>query len=72
MAEGCRTQGQDRRAHLRVRDNLDTEDIGQARAAVAAEGTEDEVLTLLVEDEDAREHDCGWCITLQELRRLKM
>lgn len=56
MAEGGAAQGQDGRAHLRVADDLDAEDIGEAGAAVVAKGAEDEVLALLVEDEDAGEH----------------
>lgn len=49
MAEGRRTQGQDRRADLRIGDDLDAEDVGKARAAVAAEGAKYEVLALLIE-----------------------
>jgi hypothetical protein len=56
MAEGGRAERQDGRAHLGVGDDLDAEDVGEARAAVVAEGAEDEVLALLVEDEDAGEH----------------
>lgn len=57
MAEGSTAEGQDRGPHLRVGDDLDTEDVGEARAAVGAEGAEDEVLSLLIEDEDAGDHD---------------
>lgn len=49
MAEGRRAQGQDRRAYLRIGDDLDPEDVGKARAAVAAEGAKYEVLALLIE-----------------------
>ena len=56
MAEGGRTERQNGRAHLRVRDDLDAEDVGQTGAAVIAKGPEDEVLSLLVEDEDAGKH----------------
>jgi len=59
MAEGGRAQGQDRGAHLGVGDDLDAEDVREARAAVTAERAEDEVLPLLVEDEDAGEHRGG-------------
>lgn len=40
MAEGGRAEGQDRRADLRVGDDLDAEHIGQARSAVIAKRTE--------------------------------
>ncbi len=53
MAEGGATQRQDGRPHLRVGDDLDAEHVGQPRAAVVAEGAEDEVLALLVEYEDS-------------------
>jgi hypothetical protein len=56
MAEGGRAERQDGRAHLGVGDDLDAEDVGEARAAVVAEGAEDEVLALLIEDKDAGEH----------------
>jgi len=61
MAEGGAAQRQDGRPHLRVGDDLDAEDVGQPGAAVVAEGAEDEVLALLVEDEDSRKHfgGCG-------------
>ena len=41
MAEGGRAEGENGRAHLGVRDDLDAEDVGEARAAVVAEGAED-------------------------------
>lgn len=56
MAKGGAPEGQDGRAHLGVGDDLDAEDVGETGAAVVAEGAEDEVLALLVEDEDARQH----------------
>jgi hypothetical protein len=56
MAERGAPQRQDGRAHLRVADHLDAEDVGEPRAAVVAEGAEDQVLALLVEDEDPGEH----------------
>lgn len=59
MAEGRGAEGEDRRAHLGVGDDLDAENVGEARAAVVAEGAKDEVLAFLVEYEDAGEHG-GW------------
>jgi len=56
MAEGGAPERQDGRADLGVADDLDAEHVGEAGAAVVAEGAEDEVLALLVEDEDARQH----------------
>ncbi|KAK5632863.1 hypothetical protein RRF57_008577 [Xylaria bambusicola] len=56
MAEGGAAEGQDGGADLRVRDDLDAEDVGKARAAVVAKGAEDEVLALLVEYQDAGQH----------------
>ena len=41
---------------MRVRDDLDAEDVCQSRAAVRPEGSKDEVLSLLIEDQDAAEH----------------
>jgi hypothetical protein len=38
---------------LRVRYNLDPEDIGESWAAVIAERSEYEILALLIEDQDA-------------------
>lgn len=56
MAERCRPQGEDGRAHLGVGNDLDPEDIGEAWTAVIAEGSKDEVFAFLVEDEDSGEH----------------
>lgn len=56
MAEGCRAKRENGGAYLGVGDDLDAEDVGKARAAVVAKGAKDEVLALLVEDEDSREH----------------
>jgi hypothetical protein len=56
MAECGGTESQDGRADQRVGDDLDAEDIGETRAAVVAEGAKDEVLALLIEDEDTRDH----------------
>ena len=59
MAEGGAAQCQDRRANLSIGDDLNSEDIGKTWSAIVSEGAEDEVLALLVEDEDAGEHDGG-------------
>ena len=50
MTEGSAAEGEDRGADLRVRDDLDAEDVGKARPAVIAKGAEDEVLALLIKD----------------------
>ena len=60
MAEGGGTESQDRRADQRVGDDLDAEDIGETWAAVVTEGAKDEVLALLIEDEDTRNHVEAW------------
>ena len=60
MAECGGSKSQDGRADQRVGDDLDAEDIGETWAAVIAEGTKDEVLALLVEDEDTRDHVDAW------------
>jgi hypothetical protein len=59
MAEGGGAEGEDGRAHLGIRYNLDAEDVGEARAAVIAEGAENQILALLIENEDAGEHGGG-------------
>ena len=56
MAEGGRAKSENGRAYLGVGYYLDAEDVGEARAAVVAEGAKDEVLTFLVEYEDTGEH----------------
>lgn len=56
MTERCAAEREDGRADLRVRDDLDAKDVREAGAAVLTEGAEDEVLTFLIEDEDAGEH----------------
>ena len=56
MAEGGAAEGEDGRADLWVADDLDAEHVGEARAAVVAEGPEDQVLALLVEYEDPGQH----------------
>lgn len=68
MAKGRLAKRQQRRADLGVGNNLDAKDVGEARAAVAAEGAEDEVLAFLVEDEDAGEHAVG----IEEARILRV
>ena len=57
MAEGGRAQGEDRGADLGVGDDLDAEDIGETGATVISKGAEDEVLALLVENKNSRQHD---------------
>lgn len=69
MAESRTSERQDRRADLGVGDDLYTEDIGEAGAAVVPEGAEDEVLALLVEDEDSRQHGRGVNETMRGVRR---
>jgi hypothetical protein len=59
MAERRGAEREDRRAHLCIRYYLDSEDVGEAGAAVVAEGAKDEVFALLIEYEDAGEHDGG-------------
>lgn len=56
MAKRRAPQRQDGRSDLGVGDDLDAEDVGESGTAVVAEGAEDEVLALLVEDEDAGQH----------------
>jgi len=71
MAEGGRAEGQDGRAHLCIGDDLDAEHVGEAGAAVVAEGAKDEVLAFLVENEDPGEHggEGGRCWTRGERRQ---
>lgn len=59
MAKGRGAQSEDGRADLRVGDDLDAEDVGQAGAAFGAKGAEDEVFAFLVEEKNAGEH-FGW------------
>lgn len=59
MAEGGRAKCEDGRAHLGVGNDLYAEDVGEARAAVVAEGAKDEILTLLIEYEDSGQHGGG-------------
>ena len=56
VAEGGGAEREDRRADLRIRDDLDAEDVGEPGPAVVAEGAEDEVFAFLVEDKDAGDH----------------
>lgn len=63
MAEGCRSESEDWRADLCIGDHLDAEDVCESWAAIISKGTEDEILTFLVEDENTRKHlnwCCGW------------
>jgi len=41
---------------LRVRNDLNTEDVCESRPAVRAKGAKDEVLALLIEQKDPGEH----------------
>ena len=50
MAEGRGAESEDGGADLGVGDDLNAEDVGEAGAAVVAEGAEDEVFAFLVED----------------------
>jgi hypothetical protein len=59
MAEGCGTEGENRRPYLGVRDYLNAEDVGEPRAAVIAEGAKYEILAFLVEYEDSGKHIGG-------------
>ena len=56
MAKGGRAKRKDGRAYLGVGDDLDSEDVGKSRAAIIAEGTKNEILALLIEDEDPGKH----------------
>lgn len=56
MAERCTSERQDRGADLRVGNDLDAEDVCKPRTAVLSKCAEDEVLTLLIEEEDPGEH----------------
>jgi hypothetical protein len=57
MAKSGASEGEDGRSDLSVGNDLDTKDIGETRTTVVSEGAEDEVLSLLIEDEDAGQHD---------------
>ncbi len=56
MTEGCRSKRKNRRADLRIGDDLDPENVGQAWSAVISESAKDEVLAFLVEYKDSGEH----------------
>ena len=58
MAESRGAERKNRRADLGVGDHLDAEDVCKARAAIVAKSAKDEVLTLLIEDQDAGKHLC--------------
>jgi hypothetical protein len=71
MAECGASEGEDRRADVGIRDDLDTEDVGEAGAAVGSEGAKDEVFAFLVEDQDAGYHD-AWIVEIWDIvSRLK-
>lgn len=59
MAERRGAEGEDWSADLGVGDDLDAEDVTEARAAVVAEGAEDEVLALLIEKHYTGNHFGG-------------
>lgn len=59
MAESRRAQGQNWGADLRIGDHLYTKDISETRATITSEGAEDEILPLLIEYQDTRQHDVG-------------
>ena len=56
MAESGRAERKDWGADLSIGDDLYAKDIGEAGSTVITKGTEDEVFTFLIEDEDTREH----------------
>lgn len=59
MAKGCRTKRKNRRAYLGVGDDLDAEDVGEARTAVVTEGAKYQILAFLVEYKNPGEHGEG-------------
>lgn len=56
MAEGSASKGQYGRSNLRIGNDLDAKDVGEAGPTVIAKGAEDEVLALLIENEDTGDH----------------
>jgi hypothetical protein len=56
MAEGGGAEGENGRAYLGIRYHLNAEHVGEARAAVVAEGAKYKILALLVEYQDSGEH----------------
>lgn len=56
MAEGRRAEGEDWRAYLGIRDDLNPEYICKSWSAVVAESAEYEVFAFLVKDQYARQH----------------
>ena len=52
MAEGCRSECENRRANLCIGDDLDAEDVCEPWTAIISKGAEDEILAFLVEDEN--------------------
>jgi hypothetical protein len=61
VGEGRASEREDRRPDLGIRYDLDAEDVGQARAHVLAEGSQDEKLALLVEEQDSGQHGGERC-----------
>ncbi|KAI6851666.1 clathrin adaptor, mu subunit [Hortaea werneckii] len=59
MAECGGSESQNGRANLSIGYDLDAEDVGETRAHVLAEGTHDEQLALLIEEQHAGEHGDG-------------
>src|SRR4051812_40892946 len=56
MRKCRRSQCKDRRADLRIRNYLNSEDVGQTRAAVVAKRTKDKVFAFLIENKDTGDH----------------
>jgi hypothetical protein len=56
MTKSRATQGQDRGSYLRIRDDLDPEDISEAWPAVISKGPEYEVLPFLIEHQNSGQH----------------
>ena len=50
VAEGGGAKGKYGGADLRIRDDLDSKDVGESRPTVLTERPEDEILSLLIED----------------------
>lgn len=63
MTEGGGAESEDGRSDLCIGDDLDAKDVGEARPAVWPKGTEDEILALLIEEQDAAQHrkSCRRC-----------
>jgi hypothetical protein len=59
MTESGAAQRQNRGSYLRIRYDLDPKNIRKPWAAVIAEGSEYQILALLIENKDTGQHDCG-------------